>query len=295
MTWPKISLVTPSYNHASFIEETIQSVLDQNYPNLEYIIIDGHSTDDSVNIIKKYAPHLTYWVSEKDQGQTNAINKGLQRCSGQIFNWLNSDDVLLPGALQLVAQAWKETQAHIITANCQMHEIAVDKFAWLNSHAPQNIKDFFPPGKIVIRQPSTFLDLDMVQTLGAFNENLHYTMDWEYYYRIVYSLGSQLRSIKLDAPLSRAKFYEGTKTSQGWNNFEDEIVETVKLSLPKLHGVDLKTANKYLKNREFHSRVRHALDNEKELSELTAFMLKNPSFLSERMFWGAMKKIIFKR
>jgi glycosyltransferase involved in cell wall biosynthesis len=101
--WPQISIVTPNYNCGRFLEETIRSVLLQGYPNLEYIVIDGGSTDNSVEIIKKYEPWLTYWVSEPDKGQVDAINKGLQRVTGQWFNWLNGDDILLSGSLKTLA------------------------------------------------------------------------------------------------------------------------------------------------------------------------------------------------
>ena len=90
---PKISIVTPSFNQAQFIEETILSVLNQNYPNLEYIIIDGGSTDGSVDIIKKYADKIAYWVSEKDSGMYDAINKGFGKSTGEILAWINSDDI----------------------------------------------------------------------------------------------------------------------------------------------------------------------------------------------------------
>ena len=101
--WPRISIVTPSYNQGQFIEETIRSILLQGYPDLEYIIIDGGSTDQSVEIIKKYEPWLTYWVSEKDRGQAHAINKGFARVSGEIGGYLNSDDFYLPNALSAAA------------------------------------------------------------------------------------------------------------------------------------------------------------------------------------------------
>lgn len=102
--WPRITIVTPSYNQGPFIEETIRSVLAQGYPNLEYMIIDGGSTDDSVDIIKKYAPWLTYWVSEKDRGQSDAIDKGFKKATGEIMAYINSDDRYMPYTFRLIAQ-----------------------------------------------------------------------------------------------------------------------------------------------------------------------------------------------
>ncbi len=113
--YPRITIVTPSFNQGEFLEQTILSVINQGYPNLEYIIMDGGSTDNSVEIIKKYEQHLSFWSSEKDDGQVDAINKGLERATGEWFNWLNSDDILLPGALMsLIRTASFKPQAEWI-------------------------------------------------------------------------------------------------------------------------------------------------------------------------------------
>jgi len=107
-SWPKISIVTPSFNQGAYLEKTIRSVLLQGYPNLEYIIIDGGSTDQSVETVKKYEPWNFLWVSENDRGQSHAINKGLEKASGELLGWLNSDDYFLPGALFTLAAAYLE-------------------------------------------------------------------------------------------------------------------------------------------------------------------------------------------
>lgn len=104
--WPRVSIVTPSYNQGAFIEETIRSVLLQGYPNLEYAVVDGGSTDESVAIIQRYEPWLARWVSAKDDGQSDAINKGMASATGDILGWLNSDDYFAPGALGLAAIAF---------------------------------------------------------------------------------------------------------------------------------------------------------------------------------------------
>ena len=106
MKFPKISVAIPSFNQGQYIEDTITSILDQGYPDVELFVFDGGSTDTTVDVLKKYERHLAFWVSEKDKGQTDAINKGLRRATGQIVAYLNSDDFFLPNALNYVAQAY---------------------------------------------------------------------------------------------------------------------------------------------------------------------------------------------
>ena len=112
--WPRITLVTPSYQQARFLEECLRSVLLQGYPNLEFVVMDGGSTDGSVEIIARYAPFLSHWQSQRDGGQGHAINLGFARATGEIMGWLNSDDMLLPGALFAVALAFLHSRAEIV-------------------------------------------------------------------------------------------------------------------------------------------------------------------------------------
>jgi glycosyltransferase involved in cell wall biosynthesis len=114
VAWPRITVVTPSYQQAAFVEECLRSVLLQNYPNLEYVVVDGGSIDGSGEIIARYAPFLAHWQSQKDKGQADAINQGFARATGEIMGWLNSDDLLLPGALFAVARAFLRSNADIV-------------------------------------------------------------------------------------------------------------------------------------------------------------------------------------
>ena len=178
--WPRISIVTPSFNQGQFIEETIRSVLLQGYPNLEYIIIDGGSTDGTVEIIKKYEGHIDYWVSEKDRGQSHAINKGLARCTGEIFNWINSDDVLAPQALNVVARAWGQKSNAIICGALEWvrdgRRERVERQQAVSFATMASEKEKARQGRRW-NQPGTFLPLAAVKAVGGVQENLHFSMD----------------------------------------------------------------------------------------------------------------------
>lgn len=182
MNYPKISIVTPSFNQGQFIEQTILSVINQGYPNLEYIIIDGGSTDNTIEIIKKYAPHLSYWVSEKDKGQADAINKGLKYCTGEIFNWINSDDYLAEGALKKVATSFEAGSAGIVAGAVQNF----DNTGLLELYISKNLKPIFffdKEADYVYHQPGVWLRLNIMKKVGHFRIDYHYCFDQEYMLR----------------------------------------------------------------------------------------------------------------
>jgi len=179
--WPRISIVTPSYNQGQFIEETIRSALLQGYPNLEYIVIDGDSSDNSVEIIRKYEPWLTYWVSEPDNGQTEALNKGFERTTGSILTWLNSDDRLQPGALQSVAEFFlRHPEVGIAYGNFNK----IDEYSNHISRceAPEfNLRHHIV--RDLIPQPAALFRREVWGRIGPLNHQFHYVMDHDFWSR----------------------------------------------------------------------------------------------------------------
>ena len=170
----KISLITPSYNQGKYIEKTIKSVLNQHYPNIEYIIIDGGSSDETVEIIKKYEKYITYWISEPDNGQSHAINKGLQHATGEIINWLNSDDYLEPNALHHVAETFNNSNINMLCGFSKL--IYSDKIILKRT---SNVIDDFAKatGMGHIMQPSTFFRKKIFDELAPVETKLHFMMD----------------------------------------------------------------------------------------------------------------------
>ena len=169
--WPRISVVTPSYNQGPYLEETIRSVLLQGYPNLEYVVLDGGSTDNSVEIIRKYAPWLDYWQSRQDGGQSEAIQEGLSRATGEIFNWLNSDDFLFPGALKTVALMGS---ADAMAGGVAIGESPEHTAARFNSRL--SARELLI-GHSTFVQPAVWLKTAKLQQIGL-NTSLHYAFDW---------------------------------------------------------------------------------------------------------------------
>lgn len=181
MQHPKISIVTPSYNQGQFIEETIISVLGQNYPNLEYIIMDGGSNDNTIEILKKYEHQITYWQSEPDNGQSSAINEGFKRATGDILCWLNSDDYYLPGTLQFIANNINITNEEILFGNC-IHLKENSSFCNGSNVVSRWGNEDLKVIDMII-QPSSFFSRKAVEKTGGMREDLNFGFDWEWFLR----------------------------------------------------------------------------------------------------------------
>jgi len=214
---PRITVVTPSYNQGRFLEQTIRSVLDQGYGNLEYIICDGGSTDESVDVIKKYENQLAWWCTGKDRGQTDAINKGLGRATGHLHTFINSDDVLYPGSLMAAARAfetgheWITGWAMFLEANSgewpQLPESYKRRFDWFHCNP--------------ISQQGTFWSARLTRELGKFREDMHFGFDYEFWLRIV--LKANVMPHLIRKCMGGYRLHEASKTVSQYEKFKVEF------------------------------------------------------------------------
>jgi glycosyltransferase involved in cell wall biosynthesis len=205
MRHPRISVVTPSYNQGQYLEETITSVLSQGYPELEYIIIDGGSRDATLDIIKRYEGQLAYWVSEKDSGQSEAINKGLRRATGEIVTWLCSDDLFVPDTLQRVAAHFAQTGAALLHGRTVLFGDGMkEQVKGADEH---DLKFRYLAG-MPFAQPSSFFRRRVLEEQGYLDESLHYGMDYDLLARI--ALNYSIR--KVEETFSRYRLHEESKS-----------------------------------------------------------------------------------
>jgi glycosyltransferase involved in cell wall biosynthesis len=191
---PKISIITPCFNAENYIEQTILSIIEQDYDNLEYIIIDGGSTDGTINIIKKYEDQITYWASEPDRGQSDAINKGIAKATGDIFNWINADDYLEKGILKLIANEFSDNEIDVLCTNTMLFnesgmihrngsdEMNLDLFTLLNSTG--------------LNQMGMYWSMTKIKALNGLNHAFNYSMDLDLFKRYLFTFGSKAISFR---------------------------------------------------------------------------------------------------
>jgi len=203
----KISVITPSYNQGKYIEQTILSVINQKYKNFEYIIIDGGSNDNTIDIIKKYENHITFWTTQKDNGQAHAINKGLNIASGDIVCWINSDDMLCDDTLQFVAEFFTNNpQVDLIYGNViQMYQDNTDKnYVYIpNEFHPV---DFL--SRVAIHQPAVFWRKKLHEQIGMLDERLHFLMDYDLWIRIFFNFNT----CRVNKTLAKFRIHHDAKT-----------------------------------------------------------------------------------
>ena len=211
-TLPSISIVVPSYNQSQYLRETLDSLLEQNYPELEIIVMDGGSTDGSVDIIQHYAEHLAFWVSQKDEGQSAAINDGVLKATGEIVAWLNSDDYLLPGALWIIARAYNEYPGcGLYIGNGLRYDEATQCFLPFCRHHVCLNRNALKKGVDYILQPSTFFLRKAWTEIGGLNKDLHYCMDWD----LIIRIAEIYQATIINENIAVSREYEDTKTSLG--------------------------------------------------------------------------------
>ncbi len=217
----KISIVTPSFNQGRYLEATLRSLLDQHYRDLELIVVDGGSTDESLDIIQRYAPSLSYWESARDRGQSHALNKGFAHVHGEIWSWLNSDDLLEPGTLQRVAEVFTENpEAGVVYGDCvyvgEDGETVIEKFSGEPYSRLRHLAHRF------IAQPSCFFRTSIVPP--AVREDLHYCMDYELWLRLA---GRGVQFHYVPEVFSRYRLHERSKSIRALVAMHLEIVEKI--------------------------------------------------------------------
>jgi glycosyltransferase involved in cell wall biosynthesis len=284
----KLSIVTPSFNQGRFLEETILSVLNQGYQPLEYIIIDGGSTDESVSIIQRYEKHLAYWISEKDRGQVHAINKGLERATGDILAFINSDDVYLPGAFNAVISHFNESP--------ESEWVCGDTLMFGEGHETRMIRAVVPRSAAHCLswayrapQPGHFWRTELVRS--GFQERWNYDFDHDMYVRLLLA-GHKCEYLPL--PMAGYRLHEVSKTIAEGHRQLEEFDRIAEFYEPQLHGVDQRwcKATRFL-------RLSYAASEAGRKSEAASWLMRafatHPEGLLNRPFWGCLRRLAVNR
>ncbi len=230
---PRISLISPSFQQAPYLAECLRSVAGQETAEVEHIVVDGGSTDGSERIIREHASALAWWCSEPDKGQSDAINKGLAHATGGVFGWLNSDDLLLPGTLRRVSEAFAADPQLRVFGGLVVHRHADGDHPFDLLNDPRNTDQLFRDP--VINQPATFYRMDLVRAIGGVDPALRYVMDVELWWQLLFRHGPE--HLRFDAvDLAVFRLHEQSKTVSAHAGFLDELASL-------LHGLCLGTGS----------------------------------------------------
>lgn len=234
--WPRVSIVTPSFNQANYLEETIRSILLQGYPNLEYVVIDGGSTDSSREIILKYEPWLAFWISEPDRGQSCAINKGLRILTGDVFNWINSDDALQPRGIEFIAEGYRQTSASLLAGEVMYryddaHKEEVTRQVNIEK---KSLVEFWK-NSVSFHQPGIFVPMSLIRRVGMLDEGLHYAFDYELFCR----LASVADVAYVNRPVAMYRVHSTSKSVSQSHLFLPELYKASKRYWAEISDLDL--------------------------------------------------------
>ncbi len=229
----RVSIVMPSYNKKDFIERSILSVINQNYPNIELIIVDGGSTDGTIEIIRKYEKNIAFWISEKDNGQSDALNKGFKHCTGKIYGFLNSDDIYTPGAFRCASTVLKNNQNKNIVFGDWLSIDVNDNVIDLHHAFNFNINHFKYEG-FHLNAQAMFWRSEVHRSFSGFDTNLNFTMDYQFILEIGINEG-QNRFQRIPKVLGAFRRYEGQKTT---GLISENIIKEHKLIAKKYNYSD---------------------------------------------------------
>ena len=296
----KISIVIPTYNQAGYLEETLRSVLDQKYPELELIVCDGASTDGTRDVLDRYSPQLAWWCSEKDRGQTDAINKGLRRITGEVWSYLNSDDLLATGSLARVAQAFADPDVVWVGGVSTMFDEKGER-GRIEPVPPQRMRDYLTPWNRPMKYlfPCSnvcFLRRSLLNAHGTFDEALHYGMDMEYYTRLAFA-GCTL--IRIPEVLGHWRWHEQSKTMTdgvAYRFLQDEV-RIAEHFIDRLPEDERREVAAELVQMRKHLAVRRAMHSGKDgkFGRLVREATANPALVAFRPWLGAVRETLFQK